>query len=162
MQIHSTASVLPNPASILAGSANVNPSSTTGTSQSATANASPLPAQVLSQSDFLKLLVAQMTSQDPLDPTTTQDLLTQTVQLSTLQSNTALQSTMSALQNNQSFGQADALLGRQVVVQVDASTTAQGVVSGIDISTGTPMIVVNGAEYSLGQVLSISNPSPNQ
>jgi flagellar hook assembly protein FlgD len=89
-------------------------------------------------------------------------LLTQTVQLSTLQSNTTLQSTLTALQNSQSYAQASSLLGRQVILQVDAQTTTQGVVSGIDVSGGTPMIVVNGAEYSLGQVLAISTPSPGQ
>ncbi len=155
MQINSTANIIPN-------SVKANANSATGTSPAGTGNSSPLPPQVLSQADFLKLLVAQMTSQDPLNPTTTQDLLTQTVQLSTMQSNTTLQSTLSALQNSQAYSQADSLLGRQVILQVDAKTTTQGVVSGIDVSTGTPMIVVNGAEYSLGQVLAISTPSPNQ
>jgi flagellar basal-body rod modification protein FlgD len=155
MQINSTANIIPNAAKASATSA-------TGTNPTGAGNSSPLPPQVLSQADFLKLLVAQMTSQDPLNPTTTQDLLTQTVQLSTLQSNNTLQSTLSALQNSQAYSQADSLLGRQVILQVDAKTTTQGVVSGIDVSTGTPMLVVNGAEYSLGQVLAISTPSPNQ
>lgn len=161
MQINSTDKILPNAANILANSAKANAGSTSGSSQTGTSHASPLPPQVLSQTDFLKLLVAQMTSQDPLNPTSSQDLLTQTVQLSTLQSNTTLQSTLTALQNSQSYSQAASLLGRQVILQVDAQTTTQGVVSGIDVSGGMPMIVVNGTEYSLGQVLAISNPSPS-
>jgi len=113
-------------------------------------------AKTLSQADFLKLLVAQMTSQDPLNPTNSQDLLTQTVQLSTLQSNTTLQSTLTQLGGNQALTQASSLLGRQVTVQTSSTTTAQGVVSGVDLSTGTPEIVVNGTSYNLSQVLSIS------
>ena len=113
-------------------------------------------AKTLSQADFLKLLVAQMTSQDPLNPTNSQDLLTQTVQLSTLQSNTTLQSTLTQLGGNQALTQAGSLLGRQVTVQTSSTTTAQGVVSGVDLSTGTPEIVVNGTSYNLSQVLSIS------
>jgi flagellar basal-body rod modification protein FlgD len=113
----------------------------------------------LTQADFLKLLVAQMTAQDPLNPSNNQDLLSQTVQLSTLQSNTSLQSIMTELQNTQGLSQANSLLGRNVTVQATATTTAQGVVSSIDVASGTPMIVVNGASYSLGQVLSISTPT---
>ena len=153
MQINSTANL----------NATVAAAATTATdpSQAGTGNSSPLSPQVLSQQDFLKLLVAQMTSQDPLNPTTSQDLLTQTVQLSTLQSNNSLQTTLNSLQNSQSLAQAGSLLGRQVVLQVDPQTTTQGVVSGVDVSGGLPMLVVNGTEYSLGQVLAISTPSPN-
>jgi len=118
-------------------------------------------SQTLSQADFLKLLVAQMTSQDPLNPTSSQDLLTQTVQLSTLQSNTSLQTTLTQLQSNQSLTQAGSLLGRQVTLQSGSSTT-QGVVSGVDLSSGTPLIVVNGTAYDLSEVLSISTPTSTQ
>jgi flagellar basal-body rod modification protein FlgD len=134
-------------------------SNTAGT---AAASTSSSPTQSLSQADFLKLLVAQMTSQDPLNPTDSQNILTQTVQLSTLQSNTTLQSTLAQLNSNQSLSQASSMLGRQVTLQVDNTTTAQGVVSSIDVSSGTPMIVVNGTEYSLDQVISISTPSATQ
>ena len=95
-----------------------------------------------------------MTSQDPLNPTNSQDILSQTVQLSTLQSNTSLQSALKTLQAN-------SMLGRQVTLQVDPQTTAQGVVSGLQVDSGTPKIVVNGNAYDLSQVVTISTPSAN-
>lgn len=141
-------------------------SSTTGvssTSQSvfgAAADTNPSASpQALSQSDFLKLLVTQMTSQDPLNPTSSQDLLTQTVQLSTLQSNNTLQTSLTQLQNSQNLVQASSMLGRQVTVQSSATTTDQGVVNGVQMNAGIPMILVNGTAYNLGQVLSISTPA---
>ena len=115
--------------------------------------------KTLSQADFLKLLVAQMTAQDPLNPTNNQDLLSQTVQLSTLQGNTSLQAIMTQLQTSQGLTQADALLGHNVTVQATPTTTAQGVVSSIDVGSGTPMIVVDGVSYGLDKVLSISTPT---
>ncbi|HZL43008.1 MAG TPA: flagellar hook capping FlgD N-terminal domain-containing protein [Verrucomicrobiae bacterium] len=127
------------------------------TAGSTAADSSSSTDKTLSQADFLKLLVAQMTSQDPLNPTSNQDLLSQTVQLSTLQSNTSLQSIMTQLQSSQGLNQADALLGHNVTVQASATTTAQGVVSSIDVGSGTPMIVVDGVSYGLDKVLSISN-----
>ena len=102
-----------------------------------------------------------MTSQDPLNPTSSQDLLTQTVQLSTLQSNTSLQTTLTQLQSNQSLSQASSLLGRQVTLQSGSSTT-QGIVSGVDLSSGIPLIMVGGTAYDLSEVLSISTPTSTQ
>ena len=127
----------------------VNSTSSINTGLQTSTDTTTTSTQTLTQADFLKLLVAQMTSQDPLNPTSSQDLLTQTVQLSTLQSNTSLQSTMTQLQGNQTLAEASSLLGRQVTVQADSSNTAQGVVSGVDLSSGTPQIIVNGTSYSL-------------
>lgn len=127
----------------------VNSTSSINTGLQTSTDTTSTSTQTLTQADFLKLLVAQMTSQDPLNPTSSQDLLTQTVQLSTLQSNTSLQSTMTQLQGNQTLAEASSLLGRQVTVQADSSNTAQGVVSGVDLSSGTPQIIVNGTSYSL-------------
>jgi hypothetical protein len=39
--------------------------------------------------------------------------------------------------------------------------TAQGIVSGVDLSSGTPQIIVNGQSYGLNQVLSV-NPATTQ
>jgi flagellar basal-body rod modification protein FlgD len=132
------------------------PAATTG-SQSSTGDSIPLPTQMLSQQDFLNLLVTQMTSQDPLKPIDNQDMLSQMVQFSTLSANTTMQSTLGSMQSGQDFSQATSLLGRQVTLQVDSSTTAQGVVTGIDTSSGVPQITVNGQSYSLSQVLSVTN-----
>jgi flagellar basal-body rod modification protein FlgD len=117
-------------------------------------------SQTLSEQDFLNLLVTQMTQQDPLNPMTNQDMLSQMVQFSTLQGNTSMQSTLAGLQSSQSLLDANSLIGRQVDLLVDPKGgTAQGVVSGVDISSGAAQIVVNGQSYSLGQVLSVTTPA---
>jgi len=118
-----------------------------------------MPTQMMSQQDFLNLLVTQMTAQDPLNPMTNQDMLTQMVQFSTLQANTNLQSNLTAMQVGQEFQAATTLIGRQVSLQGDSGSTIQGVVTGVDVSSGLPQIVVNGVSYSLGQVLSVSSPT---
>lgn len=117
----------------------------------------PLPTQMLSQQDFLNLLVTQMTAQDPLSPMTNQDMLGQMVQFSTMNANTTMQVALGQMQNTQEFTQAAGLIGRQVTLQVDSSTTSQGVVSGIDTSGTSPQIIVNGQSYVLSQVLSVTN-----
>jgi flagellar basal-body rod modification protein FlgD len=119
----------------------------------------PVPTQGLTQRDFLKLLVAQMTSQDPLKPTDSQDLLSQMTQFSTLNANTALQTQIAQMQALSQFSEAGSLLGKQVTLQLDGSTTAEGIVTGVDTSSITPQLIVNGQLYSLGQVLSVANPT---
>jgi flagellar basal-body rod modification protein FlgD len=119
------------------------------------------PSQLLSQDDFLKLLIAQMTSQDPINPMSNQDMLAQMVQFSTMQGNNSMQKAMTDMQNSQGLLQANSLLGRQVTLQADANTVTKGVVSAVDVSSGTAQIVVNGTSYDLNQVLSITTPSTN-
>jgi flagellar basal-body rod modification protein FlgD len=119
----------------------------------------PVPTQGLSQRDFLKLLVTQMTSQDPMKPTDSQDLLSQMTQFSTLNANTTMQAQLAQMQTLNEFSQAGSLLGKQVTLQVN-DTVAQGVVTGVDTSGNAPQIVVNGQSYSLAQVLSVANPAP--
>ena len=136
-------------------------SNTTAANAQTTADAiSSATSQTLSEQDFLNLLVTQMTSQDPLNPMTNQDMLSQMVQFSTLQGNTTMQSTLAGMQSGQSFSEANSMVGQQVNLQTDANgDTAQGVVSGVDLSTGTPQIIVNGQSYNLDQVLSVIPPA---
>jgi flagellar basal-body rod modification protein FlgD len=127
-----------------------------------TGTSTVLPSKTLSQHDFLNLLVTQITSQDPLKPMDNQDMLTQMVQFNTLQNNTSMQAELAKLQDSQSFLQANALLGRAVSLQVDSDTTAQGVVSGVEVDAGTPKIVVGGVAYDLSQVLTVAPAVINQ
>ncbi|HEX4266106.1 MAG TPA: flagellar hook capping FlgD N-terminal domain-containing protein [Verrucomicrobiae bacterium] len=135
----------------------VNSATSGSNTQNSSDSTVPLPTQMLSQQDFLNLLVTQMTAQDPLKPIDNQDMLSQMVQFSTLNANTTMQSALGQMQTGQVFSQATALLGREVKLQVDSSTTAQGVVTGVDTSGSVPQITVNGQSYTLDQVLSVTN-----
>jgi flagellar basal-body rod modification protein FlgD len=128
----------------------------------ASANQSILPTKELTQRDFLKLLVVQMTTQDPLKPIENQDMLAQLVQFSTLEQSTGLQLQLARMHDSQEFLQANSLIGREVSLQVNANTITQGVVSGVDMLEGIPKLIVNGEVFSLKQVLMISPATANQ
>jgi flagellar basal-body rod modification protein FlgD len=101
-----------------------------------------------------------MTSQDPLNPETNQDLLSQMVGFSTLASNTTTQTDLGQMAGGQTFSEANSLIGSQVNLQTDSNgDTTQGIVSGVNTSSGTAQIVVNGQSYSLSQLLSVTPPS---
>lgn len=128
----------------------VNTVGTTPNSTDTTTN----PNSTLTQADFLQLLVTQMTSQDPLNPESDTDFAAQLAQFSNLQETTTMAGNMADLQ-------ASALIG--MTVDVNSSTAgskgASGVVSGVDFSSGTPEILVNGQPYGLNQITSIT-PTP--
>ena len=54
---------------------------------------------------------------------------------------------------------ASGLIGKQVLLQVDKDTQANGVVSGLIMKNGQPQIIVGQAAYDLGQILSVT-PAP--
>jgi flagellar basal-body rod modification protein FlgD len=123
-------------------------------STSATSSSAALPGQSLNQADFLKLLVTQMTSQDPLNPQSDTAFAAQLAQFSALQQSQNMAGDMQALQAN-------SLMGSTVTVASTANTsqTATGVVTGIDMSTGSPEISVNGQLYNLSQITAITPTS---
>ncbi len=117
---------------------------------------SRVPAKILTQDDFLKLLVTQMTSQDPLNPKTDTDMAAQMAQFSALEQSSGMASSLSSLLAQQQILQANGLLGRTVELQLDSQTSLLGTVDAVQIESGTPKVVVNGVSYDLSQVRTIT------
>jgi flagellar basal-body rod modification protein FlgD len=110
------------------------------------------PSSALNQNDFLKLLVAQMQYQDPMNPQSDTEMASQMAQFTSLQQATQSSSSLAMIQ-------ADGLVGDTVTVQVDSQTTASGVVQGVVLQNGIPEITVNDSLYNLNQVTSVK-PTP--
>ena len=128
---------------------------------SATTSDSPdpssrIPVQTLGQQDFLKLLVTQMTAQDPMNPQSDTQFIAQMAQFSALEQAKRMQADMSKLRSDQELGQANSLIGKTVTLQVNPDLTAQGSVSAVQIEAGTPKLIVNGQKFDLDQVVTIS------
>jgi len=114
------------------------------------------PTKTLSQDDFLKLLIVQMKSQDPLNPKQDTEFISQMTQFSALEQSKSMQKDIAGLRDDQELLQADALIGRSVTLYDGKAGVAAGVVSSVEVVDGTPKIVVNGKQYTMNQVLSIS------
>jgi flagellar basal-body rod modification protein FlgD len=111
------------------------------------------PAQSLNQADFLNLLVTQMTSQDPLNPESDTDFAAQLAQFSALQSTQQMQSD---LQNIQATG----LIGQTVsATPSTGGSPISGVVSSVQVASGTPQININGQVYNLSAITAVA-PTP--
>jgi flagellar basal-body rod modification protein FlgD len=119
-----------------------------------TSSASGAGSQTLNQADFLKLLVTQMSSQDPLNPQSDTAFAAQLAQFSSLSESQAMQSD---LQNMQATG----LIGQTVAVAPSTGgSSVTGLVTAVQVSSGTPDIIVNGQPYALNQILAVTPTLP--
>ncbi|MDB6040952.1 MAG: flagellar hook capping protein [Verrucomicrobiales bacterium] len=115
-----------------------------------------MPIQTLGQNDFLKLLVTQMTSQDPLNPQKDTEFIAQMAQFSALEQAKTMQQDISGMASGEQSGQAVSLLGHDVQVLDAKGKTILGTVNAVTIEAGTPKITVNGKSYTLDQVMAVS------
>ena len=111
-----------------------------------------VPVRTLNQDDFLKLLVAQLTTQDPMNPQTDTQFIAQMAQFSALEQSKSMQSDIAQLQAN-------GMIGRMVELQDPDGSLFSGTVDAIRIDAGKPYIVVSGLTYELSAVRSIEQAS---
>ena len=117
--------------------------------------------QVLGQQDFLKLLVAQLSAQDPMNPQKDTDFIAQMATFSSLEQSKSMQVDIGKLRQDQQVIQANALLGRTVEVTTGQSSTGEplltaGLVTSVQFEAGMPKVVVNGHSYDLSQLTTIT------
>jgi flagellar basal-body rod modification protein FlgD len=95
---------------------------------------------------FMKLLVAQMANQNPMEPTDDKEMIAQMTQFSTLEqiTNMATESSKSATASQMS--QAVNLLGR-TVTYLDADGAKQtGTVDQVSMANGAPNLTIGGKD----------------
>jgi flagellar basal-body rod modification protein FlgD len=109
-----------------------------------------VPVQTLGQEDFLKLLVTQMSQQDPMNPVKDGEFIAQMAQFSALEQSKTMMQDMASLR-------ASSLIGSTVTVNDKDSATgmATGIVTSVVMDKGVPKLFVNGSRYDLADVLRI-------
>jgi len=98
--------------------------STTATGSSATAAAAPAISTDGTEDRFLKLLIAQMKNQDPLNPLDNAQVTSQMAQINTVQGIAQLNSSVTTMLAQLQGGQAIALTGHDVLVEGNDLTLA--------------------------------------
>lgn len=115
---------------------------------------------MISVETFYKLLMAEMTNQDPLEPTSNTEFVSQLASFSALQTNT------DSLYYN-TIAYATGLAGKTVTIATQGSSKddlniVTGVVSGVDISDEKNIeVVVNGERYKLKNVMNVVGAGSN-
>lgn len=105
---------------------------------------------ILGKNDFLKLLMMQLTHQDPTKPMSDTAFISQMAQFSSLEQMTNISQGFKKLNEILSSGQALNLLGKRVEV-ADGKQTIEGVVKAISGEL-SPQLLVNGNYYNYADV----------
>ncbi|MBQ1949532.1 MAG: flagellar hook assembly protein FlgD [Treponema sp.] len=113
------------------------------------------PSQQLGKDDFLKLLITQLTNQDPTSPMEDTQFISQMAQFSSLEQMTNMNESFNKMASMINAGQAASTLGKTVELDV-GDTTTQGVVEATSFGAN-PQVMVNGMYYDLNKIKAVYN-----
>lgn len=94
---------------------------------------------------LLKIILTQLTYQDPLKPVDNFQFVSQLAQFSQLQQSQTLNDQITNLLSAQASTQATSLLGRTVDLATSGGATLSGEVKAISFSTGQPLVTIETA-----------------
>jgi flagellar basal-body rod modification protein FlgD len=134
------------------------PISTTGSSANAAVAATG--KNSMTSDDFIKMMITQLQHQDPLQPASNQELMSQMSQIGQLQSTTQLQTTLTGLALQNQIGAGANLIGKSVQGLDENNDAVEGIVSSIKVQNSQVSLELNnGKTVGLDHVTSIS-PAP--
>lgn len=107
--------------------------------------------------DFLKLMIAELQNQDPLNPTDNAKLLEQVNQIRSVQSSTQLTETLNAVLLGQNLSSASGLIGKEVRGLTAAGKEISGVVESVAVQDGSPVIHIGTDQLELKNIREILN-----
>ena len=116
----------------------------------------------IGQEEFLKILLTQLTYQDPLKPLDNQEFIAQMAQFTNLEQTRQLSANTDTLLTVQSATQAIELIGKIVTVSTDTGSSV-GQVTTVSFAQGTPQLSVQVSatstltNVSLGDIQSVRN-----
>lgn len=119
---------------------------TTPVTGSTTTTATPPPSNpsaTVDTSMFLKLLVAQVSHQDPMQPTDSSQWLAQMAQMSSVEQLTNMSKTSAAAEKDAQSSRAVGLLGH-TATYLDGGVSGTGTVEKVNFSSAGPTLTIDG------------------
>lgn len=111
--------------------------------------------QELSTEDFMKILIAELSNQNPLEPMENQQLLQQVTSINSLASNRILIDTLQNMTAAQSLGSASSLIGK-TVSGVIGDQTVTGTVEKALVEDGRVFLMIGDVRLPMENVTEIS------
>ncbi|NLX96047.1 MAG: hypothetical protein GXY83_07715 [Rhodopirellula sp.] len=114
---------------------------------------------------FLKLMIAELQNQDPMEPMNNHELIQQVSQMREIESNSRLTETLEAVLLGQNMTTASTLIGRNVEGLTDEGTRVSGRVERVSVEDGKPMLHIGEEAISLtnvGEILAESAEETQQ
>ena len=113
-------------------------------------NPGRIPQQNLGKEDFLKILITQLSYQDPTSPMEDKEFIAQMAQFSTLEQMTGMAKDFARLTTMISSTEASSALGKNVEL-LEGEQVIQGTVKAVSRGEA-PQVLVNGVFYNWEQV----------
>ena len=107
----------------------------------------------LGKDDFLKLLITQLSNQDPTSPMENTEFISQMAQFSSLEQMTNMSSSFSKMASFINSSEATQTLGKTVELNIGDATTT-GLVEGVTRGEN-PQVLVNGMYYSMDKIAAV-------
>jgi len=120
---------------------------------SATANAKA--SNEMDSSQFMTILLAQLTHQNPLEPMDNAEMLSQFSQLNSLQELRGIRTTTEAVSTINATTYLTSLIGKTVKAQSADGKTVEGVVDGVVTEAANPQVLIGDERVDLTNVLQI-------
>ena len=117
------------------------------------------PVEILASEGFLRLLAAQISAQNPLEPMKDTEFVAQMAQFSQLEQTTNLATDVAALTLSGRLAQGASLIGRTVTYQpADGSDPVSGVVGSLTVGAGgrSLSLIVDGVAVDARQVIGVT------
>jgi len=114
----------------------------------------------LNQADFLKLLTAQLSAQDPMEPMKDTEFISQMANFTSLQNSQSLLESFKSFSSQQSLVSAPAYLGKYVTVKDPTLGPVSGLVESVSLVNGKPSLMINGKPFDISLVTDIASAAP--
>ncbi len=112
-------------------------------------------APTLDYDDFLQLMVAQLQNQDPLNPTDSNEFMSQIAEFSNVEQGINTNSKLDQLLVNSNISQASTMIG----LQITGTDGTQGIIQSVRIdSSGSTAILTDGTQIPITAGVSIGYP----
>jgi flagellar basal-body rod modification protein FlgD len=114
----------------------------------------------LNSEDFLNIMIQELQQQDPFEPVSSKDLISQVGQIRSLQSSMDLSTTLQDLAVSQKLSAAGTFIGKEVTGINSDGDKISGVVSSISREDDTIFLELDsGQKLDVGNVLTVNNPT---
>lgn len=135
---------------------------TTGVGSTGTSSSTNLPQQTdkfsqLNTEDYIKLMVSELQNQDPTNPMDNAQILQQVSQISAIQSNNTLTSTLNSVLLGQNLASMGSMIGKGVIGITDDGTNVQGIVDSASLVNGKPYLNVPSSDGTTLNQVSLTN-----
>lgn len=113
------------------------------------------PNKELSEEDFMRILMAELSNQDPFEPVDNREFLGQLTQLKSYQAMADLSGGIKDLLLGSEITSASALIGLEVRGTADSGASVEGIVSKVAITDGRVRLVVGDEMVALANIREI-------